>query len=377
MRSCPAVVALVLLAVLAPAARAADPGRWRDAGRSIIPITYFQGVTSDTAGNLWFDGIQVGLYRTTPRLSQVSAVEDVIPPDVTATEGYNHVGDLSFDETAGGGRVLLPLECYDPGRDPANFCGTGAIGVADPRTLAWRYYVKLDPADIPKAMWCEIDPAGRLLWTSSGDDLLAYRTSDVSLSHAAPTGPTIRPVRRLAGAVPPTGITGATFYARRLLVAGADGTTFRVWSIDIRTGRRRLEIERTFSGESEGLDSLRGLDGTLHWQVQPITDTPPPTFAEPSLLHFQPVPKPELQVRVSPRVIHAGDRAKLSVTVRGAWRAAHQELPGATVRVAGQRGVTRSSGAATFRVRPRRAGRLRVRATALGQGPATTTVRVR
>ena len=145
--------------------------------------------------------------------------------DVSASEGYNHIGDLSYSPLG----VLLPLECYDPRANPTNTCGTGSIAMADPATLAWRYYVKLDPADIPKAMWCEVSPDGKLVWTSSGNDLLAYSTADLSIAHAAPTAAPIRPVRRLAGAVPPSGITGATFYAGRLFLAGAVGTTFQVW----------------------------------------------------------------------------------------------------------------------------------------------------
>ena len=92
--------------------------------------------------------------------------------------------------------MLLPLECFTPGApNGGNTCGTGSIGVADPRTLAFRYYVKLDPAEIAKAMWVESSPDGRLLWTSSGSDLLAYRAADVSAGtgragrRAAPRGP--------------------------------------------------------------------------------------------------------------------------------------------------------------------------------------------
>ncbi len=81
--------------------------------------------------------------------------------------------------------MILPLECYDPSTGQ-NTCGTGAFGVADPATLAFRYYVKLDPAEIPKAMWAETSPDGSIIWTSSGDDLLAYRSSDVSLATVAP-----------------------------------------------------------------------------------------------------------------------------------------------------------------------------------------------
>ena len=79
-----------------------------------------------------------------------------------ATEGYNHVGDIGHQ----GGRVLLPLECYTPGGpNGGNTCGTGSIGVADPATLAFQYYVKLDSAEIAKAMWVEASPDGKLLWT--------------------------------------------------------------------------------------------------------------------------------------------------------------------------------------------------------------------
>ena len=86
--------------------------------------------------------------------------------------------------------MLLPMECFTPG--VGNTCGTGAFGVADPATLAFRYYVKLDPAEIPKAMWAETSPDGSLIWTSSGDDLLAYRSSDVSEANRAPAGPLLR-----------------------------------------------------------------------------------------------------------------------------------------------------------------------------------------
>ncbi|MGZ4277651.1 MAG: hypothetical protein ACXVFK_13020, partial [Solirubrobacteraceae bacterium] len=106
-------------------------------------------------------------------------------------EGYDHIGDISWD-AAEHGRILLPLECYYP---PAgNTCQTGSIGVADPRTLKWRYYVKLDPRYIAKAMWAEVSPDGKLVWTSSGSDLLAYRDADVK----APT-PGSKPLVRHPG----------------------------------------------------------------------------------------------------------------------------------------------------------------------------------
>ncbi|HEY3020892.1 MAG TPA: hypothetical protein VGJ32_11900 [Solirubrobacteraceae bacterium] len=285
--------ALLLTAVLAliPAnARAADPGRWHQVNQTTLPLYYYQGITADPARNLYFDGIWFGLYRTDSAFAETGRNDDAIPPDVHAREHYDHIGDLTYDG-AEGGRLLLPLECYYPvpGTD-GNPCKQGAIGVADPVTLDWRYYVHLDPAEIPKAMWAEVSPNGKLIWTSSGDDLLAYRTRDVSPANAAPDHAPIRAVRRLANAVPPSGITGAAFVGQRLFVAGQDGDLFQVWSIDLETGARRLEIERTIVGESEGLASADVAGGMLHWLIQPYNEHALPTYgpANATLLSFAP-----------------------------------------------------------------------------------------
>lgn len=278
-------------AVLPPATFATDPGRWEQTGQSQIPLYYYQGITSDPANNFFFDGIYTGLYRTDSELNETGRNDDVIPPAVKAAEGYNHIGDISWD-AAEGGRILLPLECYYP---PAgNTCETGSIGVADPATLEWRYYVKLDPTEIQKAMWNEISPDGQLIWTSSGDDLLAYSSSDVSAANSAPGGPVIKAVKKLENAVPPSGITGATFYGDRLLVAGQGTGPFQVWSIDLATGQRTLEIEQEIVGESEGLDVASALGGVLHWQVQPYNEENVPTYgvANGTLLHFVPRNQP-------------------------------------------------------------------------------------
>lgn len=98
-------------------------------------------------------------------------------------------------------------------------------------------------------------------------------------------------MQRLAGAVPPTGVTGAAFYGERLLLAGQDDTLFQVWSVDLATGARRPEIERTIAGESEGLDMVNALGGVLHWIVTPFDPAGrPPTYPPPKnvLLHFVP-----------------------------------------------------------------------------------------
>jgi hypothetical protein len=284
--------ALVLAASMAAApARAADPGRWELTGTTTLPLVYYQGVTVDPQRNLYFDGIYTGLYRTDPAFTETGRNDDVIPPEVHLGEGYNHIGDIAWDRQEGG-RILLPLECYVPGGpNGGNPCGHGSIGVADPRTLQWRYYVKLDPAEIPKAMWNEVSPDGKLLWTSSGQDLLAYRIADITPPAAAPEHAPIRSVRRLKGAVPPSGITGATFVGGRMYVAGQGGGPFRVYSIDLASGARRLEIERRIVGESEGLVTASAKGGSLHWLIQPYNEeqsTPTYSPDKATLLSFRP-----------------------------------------------------------------------------------------
>jgi hypothetical protein len=286
-----ALCAALLGACAAPAS-AADPGRWIETGHSDVPFEYFQGVTHDRSDNLYFDGVSFGLYRTDLALVEEARNPFAIAGDVFNSEGYNHIGDLSWDRREGG-RLLLPLECFLPFF--GNLCKTGSIGVSDPETLEWRYYVKLDPAFIDKAMWAERSPNGRLLWTSSGSgrDLLAYRMSEISPENAAPAGPALRPVRRLVNAVPPSGITGATFYRHRLYVAGQNAGPFQVWSIDLRDGSRRLEIELPIVGESEGLDTLDAFGGVLHWLITPLAGGRPPTYGRgnSALVHFLPAAK--------------------------------------------------------------------------------------
>jgi len=269
-------VALVVLLV-APPARAAE-GQWTEVGRTPIPLYYYQGMTHDEAGNRYFTGIWFGLYRTDPALRETGRNDDVIPPDVHAREGYNHVGDLSY----AGGKLYLPLECYYP--PLGNTCKTGSIGVADAQTLTLDYYVKLDPAEIQKAMWNEVSPDGTLLWTQSGKDLLAYDMDDLSADNAAPEASPIRSVRRLVNAVPPEGITGATFIGDRLFVAGQDDHGGIIYSIDVTTGTRTFETRVDYVGESEGLDDDFDLDpgadalpGSLHYMVMPYNEEAYPT----------------------------------------------------------------------------------------------------
>ena len=375
-----ATVALALV-LCAPAA-ARDPGRWTLTGWSSVPNNYWQGVTQQGPGRtpFFFSGVFTGLHRTAPSLRQTGSVDPVIPPLVLATEGYNHVGDIGFQD----GRVLLPLECYTPGGpNGGNTCGTGSIGVADPNTLAFQYYVKLDPAEIPKAMWVEASPNGELLWTSSGQDLLAYRAADVTAGNAAPGAAPIHSVRRLAGAVPPSGVTGAAFHGGRLMLAGSQGTTYQVWSVNTTTGKRRLELELpNVQGESEGLTQVPRLGGRLHYLVAPLATQP--TFG-PSvgLLHFAAGRWAGRGLKVTTRSPNASSLTpKVNVTVKRGG----DPVAGARVSVAGSRASTNRRGRAT--VRPKLAvpgtfsataqkRRLRGRSAFAHYGPASPAARAR
>ena len=367
------VLALGLALLSTAPAQAGRAGDWIRTGQSTFPPQYFQGITNDDR-NVYFSGF-LGIFRTDKRLRQEVANEDVIPQAEKQNPGFNHIGDITFDE-AEGGRIILPLECYYPQQNPANTCGIGGFGVADPGTLQWKYWVRLDPADIPKAMWAEVSPDGNQIWTSSGQDLLAYNASDVSPANAQPGGATIRPVRRLVGAVPAHGITGAVFVGRRLYVAGQDRNSFQVTSIDLTTGSGRLEIQETISGESEGLASFRGFGGTFHWMVLPVPqggDPGPPTFARDkgTLLSYKTDPT-ALELTVTPRRAKAGRRTRFS------FRVVDDNLDpveGATVRLAGLRARTNARGRANVMATLSKPGRYTAAATKRGLKTARAVVR--
>lgn len=357
-RALAAVLATTAVLALAgvPAAGAQDPGRWLLTGASSVPNSYWQGLTSDpTKANLYFVGVFEGLWRTTPLLRQTAGVPNAIPPAVKLAEGYNHIGDPTWN-VGEGGRVILPLECFTPG--VGNTCGTGSFGVANPATLGFRYYVKLDPAEIPKAMWAETSPDGSLVWTSSGNDLLAYRSSQVSAANAAPTGPSLHSARRLAGAVPPTGVTGAVFRHGQLLLAGESNGTYQVWAVDPRNGERRLELEMSICGESEGLDVIPTLGGELQWLIAPFDPGCELTFGPSSaLLHF--VPRPG-RARFDVRVISTAVPG-LPGTVRATVRVERHGRPlrWALVSFAGGKARTNRNGLARVSATLERPGRFK------------------
>jgi hypothetical protein len=160
-------------------------------------------------------------------------------------------------------------------------------------------------------------------------------------------GPTIRPSRRLVGAVPAHGITGATFFQGRLFLAGQDGDRFQVSSVDVTTGKARTEIRETISGESEGLDSFRGLGGVLHWMVLPAPQGGnPPTFEKDkaSLLSYK-ARGTALQLAVTPSKARPGSRLRFLFQVNDN---AGKPVKGATVTFL--RAHARTNGRGTARI---------------------------
>ncbi len=352
-----------LAAALTPAgsASAADPGRWRLAQADSVPLSYFQGLTHSAAGAWFFDGITVGLFRTDRSLVQQARAPSALTADLAA-QGFDHIGDPTWDPREGG-RLLLPLECYVPGQpNGGNTCRRGAIAVADPATLRLRYAVALDPGDIAKAMWAEVGPGGTELWTSSGSDLLAYDASAV-----APGAAPLTPVQRLAGAVPPSGVTGAAFYRGRLFLAGQDTGALQLWSVDV-TGATPPVLELELPGvaaESEGLDVLDARGGLLHWLLSPFA----PNGAEPTygmghseLLTFVPSGDARLRVRVAPARLVAGRTTRVAVTVTERYAGRVHRVADARVRAGAVRAHTGADGMAHVRLRRSGPGALRVTA---------------
>ena len=175
-------------------------------------------------------------------------------------------------------------------------------------------------------------------------------------------------MRRLAGAVPPSGITGAAFYRGRLFLAGQDAGALQVWSIDV-TGATPpvLELELPgVSAESEGLDVLDARGGVLHWLLTPF----PPAGRKPTygtghseLLTFVAAADARLRVRVAPARLVAGRTTRVTVTVTERYAGRVHRVQGARVSVGAAHALTGSDGTARLSARRSKPGVLRVTAT--------------
>ena len=247
------MTALLSLAFVPGAASAADPGRWVETGFSSVPFEYFQGITSDPAGNLWFDGFY---GRPLPHHSgtrRAGTRRDEIPVDV-----YRARATTTSATSAGTRRGRPPAAAAGVLSTPSvgNTCGTGSFGVADPTTLA-------------VALLREARP-GRHREGDVGRGL-ARRLADLDLGRQRPAGlphlatsrrPTPRrraraqPVRRLATPCRRAASPAPPSKGGRLLLAGQDAAPSRSGrSTD--TGERRLELERDIVRRVGGTRLLR------------------------------------------------------------------------------------------------------------------------
>jgi hypothetical protein len=147
--------------------------------------------------------------------------------------------------------------------------------------------------------------------------------------------------------VPPSGVTGAAFRRGRLLLAGSQGTTYQVWSVNVATGARRLALElRNVQGESEGLTRVKLLGGRLHYLVAPALAAQPTFGPSVGLLHFATGRWAHrgLRVRTS-----SHDASTLTPRVKVTVRRGGRPVRGVRVSVAGFRARTNRRGRAVVR----------------------------
>ena len=352
------LLATVALAVPS-AAHAADPGLWIKTSQLTKPATYRQGLASNPlTGDVFFSGSFNGITRTHNEV-EVKKNTVAIPKEVSDREQYNHIGDIAFDP-AEGGRILLPLESYAPLQKDTNPAKTASIGVMDASTLAWKYYVKLDPSEINKAQWVATDAEHGLVWTIGDISLLAYNIADLNPANAAPNAAPIHAVRRLDNVVP-DGAGGAIVLGNRIYLSQLVNGVNRVISIDLTTGAQQTEIEIPGNLEEEGLDYGPYLDGVLHWELVPGAG-----LSNTQVLNF--VPKgSKLSLRIG------RERRAYIATVRVVTGGVAIPLRDAKVTLGRSRGKTNASGRVKLKLQ--RGKRYRGRASFPGLPTATKTYR--
>jgi hypothetical protein len=326
---------------------------------------YRQGLASDPAVTVFFSGSDAGVYRTRNLVEQARNTSP-IPPDVAQAEKYNHIGDIAWD-AAEQGRLLLPLESYTPfGPDP-NPSKTGSVAVMDPVTLKWRYYVKLDPAEIAKTQWLATDAPRGLVWTLAGSDLLAYKLADITAANAAPAGPVISSVRRIPG-VAPNGAGGAAVLGGRIYFSTRAPGVDQIVSVEPGTGATQVEAEIPGNNEPEGMDAGPYLGGLLHWQMVQGGG-----LSATTLVSLVPQGAP-LRVTLSKARVRAGKPTPLTATVTAATTGYRVPLAGVRVTIAGRSAKTGGDGRAKLSVTLTRGS---YRALAFLKGLRTGTRRLR
>jgi hypothetical protein len=360
-----ALLATAVAMMLPASAQAADPGLWIKTSQLTKPAYYRQGLASNPlTGDVFFSGSFNGITLTRNE-DELKKNTQAIPTDVANREQYNHIGDIAFDPGEGG-RILLPLESYAPLQKDTNPSKTGSIGVMDATTLAWKYYVKLDPSEINKTQWVATDPEHGLVWTIGDISLLAYNLSDINPANAAPNAAPIHSVRVMPNAVP-NGAGGAVVIGNRIYLSQLANGVNRVISMDLGTGAQQTEIEIPGNLEEEGLDTGAYLDGWLHWELVPGAG-----LSNTQLLNF--VPK---GARLSLKLNHTRFKARRKVTLKATasvvTNGAKVPLRDVEIRLAGKHTKTDARGRATLKVKLTRG---HYRAQAFYKGLRTASKRV-
>jgi hypothetical protein len=237
----------------------------------------------------------------------------------------------------------------------------------DPLTLKWRYYVKLDPAEIAKTQWLATDAPRGLVWTLAGSDLLAYNLADINAANAAPAGQVIHSVRRIPG-VAPDGAGGAVVLGGRIYLSTRAPGVDRIVSVEPGTGATQVEAELPGSSEPEGMDAGAYLGGLLHWQTVPGGG-----LSATTLVGLVPQGAP-LRVKLSKARVPAGTLTRLTATVTAATTGYRVPLAGVRVAIAGRAANTGEGGQAKLSVKLTRGS---YRALAFLKGLRTGTRRLR
>jgi hypothetical protein len=360
------LVAVACAMAIPASAHAADPGLWIKTSQLTKPATYRQGLASNPlTHDVFFSGSFNGITRTRNEV-ELKKNTQAIPKDVADREQYNHIGDIAFD-AAEGGRILLPLESYAPLQKDTNPSKTASIGVMDATTLAWKYYVKLDPSEIDKAQWVATDAEHGLVWTIGDVTLLAYNIADVNPANAAPNAAPIHSVRRLDNIVP-EGAGGAIVLGNRIYLSQLVNHVNRVISIDLTTGASQVEIEIPGDLEEEGLDYGPYLDGLLHWELVPGAG-----LSNTQVLNF--VPKgARLGLQLNRARIKSRKKQTITAFAVVAANGAKLPLRDVEVRLGGKRVKTNAQGRAKVTVKLTRG---LYRAQAFYKGLRTASKRVR
>ena len=208
-------VILSLLVAAAPDAAAAD--LWTETGRSLTSVNYWQGITfAPASGAFFFDGPATGLWRTDAALRRTAGRSSGIPSSVTSAEGWNHLGDLSFD-AAGGGRLLVPLECYSPSPGPEHLQDR-RVRRRRSRDPGMALLRQARPPRSPRRCGSRSRP------TAAGRGPRPAPTSSPTTPadlrrDAGPAGAPLIASKRIAGVLRAPGVSGAAFLGDRLYLA--------------------------------------------------------------------------------------------------------------------------------------------------------------